>query len=76
MRCDVGFGLVFSIGKNKIWSSLGFTLFITAVTFQLFFLVSGLWNNVNIFGADKTFSWGDKLPAYLTNSNILKAKTY
>lgn len=76
MTCYVGFGLVFSLAQYKVWSSLGFTLLITALTFQLYFLVSGLWTNVNISQANKTLSWGGKLPVYLTDSNTSNVQTY
>lgn len=76
MDCKLGFGLVFSIGKHKIWSSLGFTLLITAVTFQLYFLICGLWINVNLNQANKTLKWQDKLPVYLTDSNNSSIQTY
>ena len=65
----LGFGLSFSLGKNKIWSSLGFHLLITVITFQLYFLVSAFWTNVGISGSSKTFTWGNKFPAFLTDSN-------
>jgi hypothetical protein len=73
---DTGFGLIFSIGKNKIWSSLGFTLFITAITFQLYFLVSGFWTNAGISGANNSLNWGSHLPTFLSDSNNLSTTTY
>lgn len=67
--------MIFSLGKNKIWSSLGFTFFITAISFQLYFLVSGLWTNAGISGKSATFAWGNRFPVFLTNSNNLNLAT-
>ena len=50
------------------WSGLGFTLLITAFTFQLYFLVNGFWTRVNLQGG-----WDNsemtKLPLYLNEEN-------
>jgi hypothetical protein len=55
---------------------LGFTLFITAISFQLYFLVSGLWTNAGVSGVNKRLTWGGKISAYLTDSNNLVVTTY
>jgi hypothetical protein len=62
------------LGKNKIWSSLGLNLFITAITFQLYFLIAAFWTNAGISGSSKSFSWGNKFPVFLTeldNNSII-----
>jgi hypothetical protein len=72
----IGFGLLFSISKNGAWAGLGFTFLITVVTFQLFFLVSALWSQINVHGQSTTYSWGDHIPVFLTNTNTLNISTY
>jgi hypothetical protein len=42
-----GFGLFFSYLRNYNWSGMGFTLFITATVFQLYFLVNGFFTRAN-----------------------------
>lgn len=66
---------MFSLGKNKIWSALGFTFFITAISFQFYFLVSWFWTNVGISGNSTFFSWGNRIPVFLTSSNSLNVAT-
>lgn len=73
---NVGFGLSFSMGKNKIWSSLGFNLLITAVSFQLYFLVSGFWTIAGVSGANRSLNWGGKMPVFLSDSNNMTTVTY
>jgi hypothetical protein len=64
------------LGKNKIWSSLGFHFFIVAISFQLYFLIAGFWTNVGISGVNKTLAYRGRIPTFLSDSNNLSVSTY
>ena len=72
----IGFGLHFSIARNKIWSTLGFNLLILAITFQLYFLASSFWHFVGVANYNSELSWHSRFPVYLTNNNNSLVKTY
>jgi hypothetical protein len=59
-----------------MWSSIGLTLFITVITYQLYFPVSAYWNFVNVSGLTASWNWGNKIPVYLTNSNNTLTPTF
>lgn len=44
----VGFGLVFSYVRRLVWSSIGFSLLITCLTIELYFLMNAFWTKVDI----------------------------
>lgn len=53
----VGFGLHLAFLKHLVWTSLGFSLLITAITLELYPLVNALWGKMNISGRSlDTFS--------------------
>lgn len=46
----IGFGLHLAFLKHLVWTSLGFSLLITAITLELYPLVNALWGKMNISG--------------------------
>ena len=71
-----GFGLIFSPAKNSIWSSLGFTFFITVITIQIYHLVSGFWTLVNLSTFNASLIWSYTLPVFLADTNAQNVATY
>jgi len=49
---------------------------ITVISYQLYFLVSGLWNHSNISGKGYPKSWGSSINVFLTDSDNLNNQTY
>lgn len=72
---DLGFGLVISYLKRLIWSGLGFTLFITAFSIELYPLINQLWSKTNIYSNTIGFNQMS-YQLHLANSNSSSNKLY
>jgi hypothetical protein len=55
---------------------LGFTFFITVVTIQIYHLISGFWNLVDISTVNFNLSWSTTLPIFLADTDALNVATY
>lgn len=52
---NIGFGLVQTYIAETSLSALGFTLLITAITFQHYFLINAFWSKANVQTTDNIF---------------------
>jgi len=43
-----GFGLIFGYTKRLLWSGIGFTLLITAISIELYPLINDFWTKVGL----------------------------
>jgi hypothetical protein len=68
--------LIFSAAKNNIWSSIGFTFFISVITVQLYHLISGFWTLVSLNSFNFSLIWSQTFPIYLTDRDALNVATY
>jgi len=62
----LGFGLVLGYMKHLSFSGLGFTLLITAMTFQWYFIVNAFWSKSRIQPSLQSFSATDDFPLRLS----------
>ena len=69
--CYAGFGALFAYNLRLVWSGLGFTLLITCMTVQWYFLINAFWTKVNIGNQGTQFSSASATWfIYLTNESI------
>lgn len=66
---------MFSRVKNNVWGNLGFTLLITAYTFEFYFTVSGFWNIMKASGSFYDV-FGGIIENYLSDTNDVTLLTY
>ena len=65
----VGFGLLFAYNKHLVFSALGFTLLITAITIQWYFLVNAFWAKCAM--AEGVGFQDGRSKIYLTNLELI-----
>lgn len=75
MTFNLGFALIFSPAKNNLWSSIGFTLLITALTFQLYDLSNTFWTLTGLTPFNRVLDWNQTVSIYLSNRDSSTTNT-
>lgn len=68
----IGFGLLFSYLRKMLWTGMGFTLLITALTMEFYFMINAFWTKAAINGSLNPPHFADENKDYdffLTNLN-------
>lgn len=68
---NVGFGLLFSYIRRLLWTGMGFTLLITALSIEFYLMINVFWTKADVNNNSQTyFADEDKTYSiYLTNVN-------
>ena len=63
-----GFGLLFSFNKRLVFSGIGFTLLITILTIEWYFLFNAFWTKANLYYQGTDFNYANRFyMIYLAN---------
>lgn len=64
----LGFGLIFSYNKRLVFSGIGFTLLITILSVEWYFLFNAFWTKANFYNEGTDFNYDRRfVHIYLTN---------